>query len=303
MSDTLHSASVSETTLLRISYGTTKIFVCDGNSPVPFDGALYLPDPNLEFEISEATGGLDDEPCKVRGDLNSPVTALAEFLRGCSKSEPWGPTSVEVIEILVDKDSGVPVQPRWLFVGTVRTATRNAEDLKGKVELLCDWEKSTFDETFGLETNAECGNTYGGRGCGLVVSAYPGGSGFQAWHNVRLLFGSGTSVYATADSGDPTENSAISFALFEKWSRGYLYDPVTGVRMLIKQHVINSNRLILVSSPPASWEYSATGKVLQLWPGCKKDKGSCGVRGNLANFNGLGLATPAYNPIAEEDNR
>lgn len=303
MSDTLYSGAVSEVTLLRVRYGTREILVCDGNSPVPFQGGLYLADSNLEFEISEATGGLDDEASKIRGDLNSPVTVWADFLRGCSSSDPWGATSIEVIEVLVSKDTGVPVEPRWLFVGRVRTATRNAEDLKGKVELLCDWEKSTFDETFGIQTNAECGNRYGGRGCGLAISAYPNGNGFQEWHNVRLLFGTGTSVYANANSGDPTEQAAITFALFEKWSRGFLLDPETGSRLLIKQHVVNSNRLVLVSSPPASWEYSVSNKVLQLWPGCKKDKGACGIRGNLANFNGLGLATPAYNPIAEEDNR
>jgi len=299
----LTSETRSSYSLVDFDYGLLSLRVTDAHGELLVNGKRYLPEPAMEIKLSSAEGGLTDKPSSIILPTNGQQAQINDFAQAVSDGRAWAKTRVRIAEILVGHESTFDPSPKinYLFDGVLAEAARNAKNTPNAVEITADWHKVILDASLGMPSSDYCWATYGRPGCFIQIQEYVSYFNPQArfWHRVKMGFGSISAVVEITEMSGPTPGEGINSST-DKWSRGYVLDPVTGLRILIREYRPTTYSFTLVQQPPENWNYSVESKELYLFPGCLKTVAACTVRGNLANFNGLGLGTPAYNPAIDE---
>lgn len=276
--------------------------ITDSASEKWVNGLQYRSEPSISIEEEKRSGALRDQDIRLRVRGDGPNAEIRAFLARLSNGEPYKRTRLRVIEVLNAFDPALPTEYRYTFAGVLSRATKNVSGEPNMVQLRGSWSKSLMDKAkLGTPATTECNQTYGGQGCGVPITPYVSGSNPNAResHRVRGSFISGTRISLTPDSGLPSEIDAINPSTGrDKWSRGYLEDD-EGLRLNIREYRPFSLNFILERRAPASWDFTTSGKVLTLYPGCMKNPSACAIRLNTNNFNGLGWGTPAYNPLVD----
>lgn len=279
--------------------------VTDANAQLYRDGKRYLPDPSMSINLAESTGGIKDKEIRITMMLAGQNPELNALLSGISCGRAWPITRVRVREIQMSPSDGSEERMLYLFDGTLSRATRNPSGNPNIVELECAWEKTQLDgRRFGIAAFESCSWVYGGEGCRKRILQYPQtisnyGNAYN-WHYVRLSNFGGATATLVADSGSTTEQQAIVQGI-DKWSDGFLESE--GLRIGIREYRPSTPLFLLERVPPPSWDYAISGRVLKLFPGCKRTPKACEERENVANFGGFGWGMPAYNPMTEETDR
>ena len=265
----LSASSKDYALLLELQYG-------DSDSPlyarytnytksISYLGATFSATKGLAIRLPENTGTLDEKPVEI--DL-----PLVGFIDTLTKGYRHSPVFVKIYERTLT-DSTETVRTR--FLGRLRTSTRCPGGKQSLASLECVSWKALLDSAVSMTSDHQCENTLGDLGCkiNLTPLKQPG----------LLATINGTEVTIT---GLPVASAGY-------WHRGFI--EYQGARISIRTFTTGT-AFGLVQEPDPSW----LGAIVQVTPGCDKGVETCRSRyNNEDNFNGVGYATPRYNPNFE----
>lgn len=266
--------------LVRFRWGSSELRLTDAGEDIytALSSDPFLADAALEIDLSPRSGGVGEQPCKIRISRK-----LAIFADAISSGRAFAPVSVKVYE-LVNSFEQEKFEQKLLYVfsGKVVLARRNPEGLRGLVELEAQSRKNLLDFPAGMQANAECGNTFGRGGCSIDLSALADAGTITAINrNIVTITGVETEVD------------------IRYWRRGFVERD--GLRIQIKDWDRGTS-FSLAKIPPVEWEDAVAGggAAVTLYPGCDLLYKTCrDVWNNTKDFNGAGYATPPYNPVFE----
>lgn len=307
--------------LFRFEFGTTVVTATTAKSPVMWKGEVYKPEPAIECELPRQGGGLSEEAARVelptlRSLVNQELSSMAVLL---SKPRSVPRTRLQVINLL---KNGNDFKPLYLYDGRLIRVTRNPDGKASLVRLEFESELATGlkDITLGRRCDPECDFIFASTGCGISRSSYwtlsdgpPASSstylGKPRRTKVRMLANSTANarqVELQFDVTAPEHSTLVGTPDFQLqlyiraqppgyWLRSFVEKD--GLRITIQQWTSGSGIFVLSRIPPVSW--TVPGTRLELVPDCPKTLDQCRIRGNEANFGGLGIGIPAYNPTLE----
>lgn len=311
--------------LIKIVYGTKPpICVTTSKSPKFWEGNEYKPEPAVEIDIPENTGGLTEEPCKVSLPLTRGLhLELQEIALLLSKPRAAPKVTIHINNLFVANADEQEIE--YLYEGQLDRVIRNPEGKKNSLDLefQTEFRHQLKEISLGRRCDPECDLVFGsGTGCKAVIedlspaNYYPNNTyaGGAKGHIRRMWVGG--SFYSVQTSRevtltlDPTMHPGgggtfqLTLTRMPRnwWVGGFLEKD--GVRIRIQEWKWNedlnqgTNIFVLNRVPPEDWE----GALLLLTPDCLRSLEACNQRNQGNVFGGLGYGIPAFNPTLEVAN-
>lgn len=304
-------------------YNPTYVRVTNSFSPINYGGQTYQSEPLVGYEEEFLTGGVEDKPFFVVLPLKCDQAPTQVMVDGLASPAPFSPVRVRVLELTkLPSSSGVEVS--YLAEGEVSASQSNPEDMEGFLKLETLASKSNLSAiSLGIPANPTCGLTYGGAGCGINTGVYYDGSSYfpnnysggfplvrRAYIELRQAYPSADRTQVVDIRMSATRHPGASQLTLTTMPRGWWINAhleKDGIVVPIRDWWWNSlissgtNFFVLGKIPPKSWFYdNVQDNYLVLVPGCSKTKIACGLRNNSSNWDALGYAIPAYNPLYDE---
>jgi hypothetical protein len=319
MSFTLLQPFKESLPLFRFEFGTSVVTATTAKSPVIWKGETYKPEPAIECEFPRQGGGLSEEAARIelptlRSSVNPELASMAIQM---SKPRSVPRTQLSVINLL---KNGNDFKPLYLYEGRLVRVVRNPDGKASLVRLEFESELSTGlkDITLGRRCDPECDFIFASNGCGLSRSQYwtlsdgPPAQSLSYVNKIRrtkvvmipAAQANSREVELRFDLTAPEHSTLVGtpdnqIQLYIRaqspgwWLRSFLEKD--GLRITIQQWKTGSGLFVLNRIPPESWANSR----LELVPDCAKSLYDCQLRQNTANFGGMGIGIPAYNPTLE----
>ena len=257
--------------LLTLQYGDSSdpefSRYTDWTKGVSHSGATYTATPKLACKLPENSGKLDERPLEI--DL--PLEGFVDVL---SNGYPHSPVFVTLEESRIDDTGSQETDVH--FRGKLKTSTRNPEGSSGIVRLECVSWKSLLDASLSFVADTQCVNMFGNEITCKVVTAPYARQGV-----VSSILGNTVVITGMVPVTNPLQ-----------WLRGYV--EYRGLRLQIREYE-TGDTFHLVKEPPGSW----AGQNVKVAAGCNLYIETCRFYNNEGNFNGIGYATPRYNPVIE----
>lgn len=229
-------------------------------------GVDYISLPNMDITYPKMSGGLTDPP----GKIDLPPTAFSLAISG---SEPVSEIFVTIKELVAGAHDSVA---KVRFAGQAAKSVRNFSGNRKVVRIEILPYKNFWDISMGVSADLQCGWGLGRGACGV---------------NIESLVETGT--ITSLSSNQISLTGLTSFATLNYFRDGFILKD--GVSIKIRDHG-NTADLVLTKAPPASWLYQS----VSVYPGCDKLLTTCQTKWSQeANFLGLGIGIPDYQPIAE----
>jgi hypothetical protein len=267
---------------VRFSYG-------DGPTNVDYtnfneDVGTYVALPSMEVTGIENTGGLNSKGIEIK------VPAGISFFDNLADGRAFAPVYLYVTEVLNALawsfyDQATTSEELEHAIGDYRLERvyKNPDREIGFVKLVFQQHKARSKIPLGIVCNPQCAWTLGDKSCQATVTTETG--------TISAIDGFKVTLTNPADAAVVTGQATGSSTY---WHRGLM--TVDGLSLPIRRWVDGSYDFYLGKQPPASW----VGQVVTLRPGCAKTTSDCTTKfANIANFGGLGIKIPAYNPNTE----
>ena len=280
MTQSLYYSDKTLITLVKFSWGGQQVLLTDAgadiNTPIG-GGQPFIADPGLTIDYGTRKGGSEDGLTKI-----SISRDLSNFPDNISSGRAHAPVEVIVYEFSSAQDN-VELKQGWNFpfTGKVVRARRNPGGAQGLVELECSPWKNRLQGRAGIQCNAECANPFGGKLCGVPVDDHTEAGLITGVFRNRVTV------------------SGLTSQPRRHWRRGYVTR--NGLSIQIRD-TDGQDTFNLAKIPPIEWrESSILGQAsCVVRPGCDLLYGTCGdIWNNTSQFNGVGFASPLYNPVIE----
>lgn len=271
---------------VRFRWGspTQQLLLTDGGEDryLAFSSDPFLADAALELELGTRTGGLGEGTTKIR--ISRDISIFADQI---SSGRAFPKVTVEIWELVDGFDPEIFQQKtNRVFRGKLVRAIRNPAGFPGIVELEAQASKNSLDFAAGIQCNAECGNIHGKGGCTIDVASLGEAATVNSLNRNIVTI---TGLSAQSDG--------------RYWRRGYVSR--NGLDIQIREWD-GDVTFDLAEIPPVEWEDAIAlgGASCTVYPGCDLLYSTClDVWNNTDQFNGIGAATPDYNPIFENPDR
>lgn len=262
-------------TLVEFKYGDPAdpdfYRLTDWTDDVTHEGVIWRSMPELDVTVPPNLATLQEEPLKVE---SPPDPFFVEL------SQPWAqpPVFTRVLQIAIPA-GGQDVDPDeiTLFNGLGESIESNARGKADRYSFEAITWKARASIPLGTPATPHCTNEYGKPGCFFDVEA-------EKREGIVVEI-DGQQVTIT---GLPSHGNAW-------WHRGRVR--YRGVEISIRKWKPALPEVFhLVDAMPPSW----AGATILVLPGCDRKKTTCrDIMNNEKNFNGIGIAIPAYNPNFE----
>jgi len=282
MSEALDLASKESFILVAFTYGGGDAYFTDWTSDYTYLGKTYVSTPEMEVKLPVNDGMFSEQTCEVALPRS---TDSADFTYRISTGQPHTPVACKVIEITRALSSSAAQNTNVLFDGELEIAKRNHRGRRDKILLKSLTIKSKLATiSLGCPCNHTCDNRLGDAACKVNMATAN-----------RVVPG------LTVDTIDGRELTILTNATVEAhpdrfFHRGYL--KLNGLYIGIRDWR-SSDPLVfsLVRQPPTYW----AGATISAVAGCDGSIDVCRDRfSNEDNFNGRGIAMPAYHPSFED---
>lgn len=223
--------------------------------------------PAMEIDLGKKHAGLEGETATVAMRPLSPLTELTQ--------NAGFPTVHVTIE---EVDPGNYSDRRLMWEGMVTEVVKNAAGRQGVVEATITSYKSKLAVPLGIAVTSTCPWVFGDSNCKKNIKLLAVEADIYILDRARVNVGVNTDI---------TDKPPYY------WKFGWMvYD---GLALTVTNWK-SGNALDLKEAPPAYW----LGKTVKVYPGCDKEAATCRDKwDNAANFCGLGIKVPSYNPIVE----
>lgn len=260
----------------------------------------WSPVPSMSVRLPAATGQLDQNMAVI--ELPLVPVAGDVFVQRASSGEPFPPTKVVIQQVATAKGTITTSLTVTLFEGRLVRATRSSGARVNAVKFEIAHCKAFLNVPLGIPATPICAWTLGGAGCGANTQAVGGhwagaGGPFQA-HVIRELI-SIDGTHGGLDTG--LTNFNVNGG--KLYHRGFARRG--GLRIGIRDWDYGAGgtgpsddpaQVYFVRQPPSWW----LNQDLVFEPGCDGSQETCSQRyNNHANFGGLGIAIPNYQPNFE----
>ncbi len=305
--------------LFKFEFGTTAVYATTWKSPITWGGNVYRPEPASEAKLPKRSGSVKEEACRVelpttRSLVHPQLSSLAAML---SSPRAVPGMRVTVMNLL---RSGSEHKMLYLFEGKLTRITRNPDGKKSivRIELQPELGRGLADISLGRRCDPECDAVFGKAGCWVDNSLFFNAAN-GSWapapstlhiNKVRRVIAlcsfvpsvNSRQISLLLDTTAPEHSGlggvqaqlCITQQLSDWWVRSFLEKD--GLRIPIQAWKQGTALFTLNRVPPLSWD----GARVMLVPDCPRTSAACAQRGNTANFNGLGIGMPTYNPTLEE---
>lgn len=259
-------------------------YYTDWTSDVSFNGNDYISTPDMEVKLPANDGLFGEQVCNVAVPKTSGDATNDTFADRISNGQPHAETTVTVVEIVRPTVAGPSQNTNTLFVGEISRARRNFRKRRDKIQISALPIKSRLaDISLGLPTMHHCINRLGDDGCKVDMTGSP-----------RRV----SAVITAIDGRKVTiqTNAAVEAQADRFYQRGFIQFEGLNVDT---QDWRSADPLdfFMVRQVPDHW----LNQVVVIVAGCDQTVETCRSRySNEDNFNGVGIAMPAYNPNFED---
>jgi len=257
-----------------------------GQDVIHSDGLTYLSETSMQIKLPPNDGTLKAAPCTITMPLPDP--ADPSDLRERIAETKHQAVEVEIVEVVIGVTGGENARIATVYRGRLSRVRKNASGHNGQIRLDFQSPKSQLAIGSGLQCNHQCVNRLGDALCKVNLASYTD---------------TGT---LTSISGGEVTITGLGSQLVRYYDKGYV--SFEGLNISIRDWSDpDVTKFQLVRQPPAHW----LNKTVSVTAGCDKSIDTCrnrfappggppaGTTGNEGNFNGIGIAIPAYNPVFE----
>jgi len=254
----------------------------NSDSDVTTGAGTFSSLPAMEIKLPPYGVGSDEKPCEitVKKDI------LSGLFDAVSKGEPHSRVEITIQELAEGRGVFSPkTELITLFKGILGRAIKSKEAGAESVRMeFLEW-RTQLQVSMGLQANAQCVWTFGGRGCQIAVPTFV----------FAVINITGVLVQVSVDPETVSPTPAPSNPVGPRfWHRGFLER--NGLRIMIKDW-FDGDVFTLLRKPPEEW----AGQSVTASAGCDKSPGTCdSTWANIENFGGFGISMPSYNPLLEQ---
>jgi hypothetical protein len=283
MSRAIDLATKETYQLVDFVHGGGAAYYTDWTSDVFYGGNLYISTPDMEVKLPINDGLFGENECKVAIPLVSGDSTNDTFAERISNGQPHAPVVCIVREILKSTLAGPSQTVNSVFSGRVHITAKNHRGRSDKILLRCRPIKAQLATiSVGIPCHHLCANGLGDVSCKVDMGI-----------SNRTV----AAVISVIDGREVTlsANGIIEAAANRFFHRGYIEfeDLFIGIQEWRSAEPL---KFFMVEQPPAHW----AGQVVSVVAGCDKSIDTCRGRfANEANFLGLGISMPSYDPNIE----
>lgn len=312
--------------LFVFSFGDAKVYATTWKSPVTFGGVTYRPEPAIECRLPRQGGSVSEEAAIIelpteRSLVHPELSSMAAQMAS-PRAVPR--TRVRIMQLLVSGEMTKVIYP---YEGKLEKVTRNPDGKKSvvRLEFLSELASGLENASLGRRCDPECDVVFGKAGCWVDNSLFfnpanssapSAGDTLAHYSKVRRakVIASFVAPYTSRQVSllldtSAAEHAGMSVAPYavlaqqcitqqpqDWWVRSFLQKG--GLRITVQEWKQNSSLFTLNRIPPSSWD----GAQLELVIDCPRTSTACAARQNTANFGGIGIGIPAYNPTIDLPN-